>query len=181
MAKDKKKEKEKSKKEPEVAPEKPRGGGARAQIFLIFGMMAAVVFLPTTIVVGIGMLPTIVAFLLNGKSYRAKAFGVGAMNLAGVSPFLISLWKDGQGFDKAVEIISNPQSIIVMYMAAALGHMINWVMGGIVGSIMYDSGKRRAKEIEKRQQELVERWGEEVTGSVPLDAQGFPVRQESGL
>lgn len=180
MAKAKKDSAKKDEKAEAAAP-KSRGNQAwRAQIFLIFVMIGAIVFLPTTMLVFVGMLPTFVAFLVKGRGYMGTVVGIGAMNLAGISPFLIALWKDGQEFNKSLEILSDPKSYCVMYAAAALGHLINWAMGGIVGSIMYETGKRRLKEIEKRQEELIDRWGEEVSGSLALDDAGFPLGQNTG-
>jgi hypothetical protein len=43
-----------------------------------------------------------------------------------------------------------------------------------VSSILVQKTKIRLKEIQKDQKDLTERWGVEVTGTVPLDEFGFP-------
>lgn len=148
-----------------------------ARIFLILGLIMAAVFLPTTVLLAVGMLPTLVAALVDRSRRKTRAITVGAINLAGCTPFLLDMWTQGQSFEKAVSIIMDPTAIIVMYAAAAVGYMIDWAMSGIVASVLFQRGLARQQEIEKRQQELVVRWGQEVTGSIPLDEKGFPIEK----
>ena len=97
------------------------------------------------------------------------------MNLAGCMPFLLELWTTDRTLDRAFSIILNPMAIIVIYSAAVVGYLIDWALSIMVASFLYDRGVSRKAAIEKRQQELIERWGREVTGSLPLDEQGFPI------
>ena len=68
-------------------------------------------------------------------------------------------------------------AIVVMYSAAAIGYLIDWAMTGLVSGILYDRGQKRTVTIQKKQEELVERWGKEVTGTIPLDEYGFPLEE----
>ena len=72
--------------------------------------------------------------------------------------------------------MTDPITIIVMFASALGGYMLNWCCVSFVSALMYEKGKIRLKAIHKRQEELVERWGEEVTGNIPLDPDGFPIR-----
>jgi hypothetical protein len=56
-----------------------------------------------------------------------------------------------------------------------VGWIIDWATAGMVATIMQQSGVRRLADIKARQAALVERWGPEVTGDLPLDPYGFPV------
>lgn len=147
----------------------------RGQLLGLMGFLAAVVFMPTTIVLLLGMIPTVVATVIDRTGQGTKALTVGAMNLAGCSPFLIDLWTKGHTSENAVTIISDPRTMVVIYAAAGIGYLISWAMAGIVGTIMVQRGGVRLKEIQKRQSELVERWGREVTGEIALDPYGFPL------
>lgn len=152
--------------------------GAGAQLLGLFSLVAAVVFMPTTILLFFGMLPTLVAGLVDRTGKGTKALTVGSMNLAGCTPFLFDLWTKGHTAENALAIISDPRTIIVIYCAAGIGYLIDWAMSGIVATIMIQRSASRLKEIKKRQAALVERWGPEVTGTVPLDAYGFPVEKQ---
>ena len=151
---------------------KPKGWGL--QIILIFAFLAAILFLPTTILLVIGLLPTVVAALVDRRG-GARAITVGSLNLCGCVPFLLDLWMTEHTTTMALSIIKNPSSIIVMYAAAGIGYMIDWALSGIVASIIVQRSTARMEGIRKRQEELVTRWGREVTGELPLDAEGLPL------
>lgn len=155
-----------------------RRGGISGQILGLFAFITAVVFMPTTIMLFLGMLPTLVAGLVDRTRKGTKAITVGAMNLAGCTPFLFDLWAQGHTAENALAIISNPRTVVVIYCAAGIGYLIDWAMSGIVATIMIQRSGFRLKEIKKRQAELVERWGQEVTGNMPLDAYGFPIENK---
>lgn len=164
-----------------------RGGGARSvaqpkskkmRVSFILGALMAAVFLPTTFLLFVAMMPTFVAWLVDRAKRKTKAITVGAMNLAGATPFLLDLWVHENSFDKAFDIVTDAKAIIVMYFAAALGYLIDWVMTGVIAGFLLQRGKVRAAAIKKRQKELVERWGREVSGEVEMDEYGFAVKSK---
>lgn len=151
------------------------GGGAKVSVFMIGLVVLAAVFMPSAVLLGIGMMPTIAAMFADPRRARTRVVTVGALNLAGCVPFLLKLWSEGHEFDAAVDIATDPQAVIVMYAAAGAGYMIDWSMSSVVAAILYQRGLIRQESIKKRQAELVSRWGAEVTGQIPLDHQGFAV------
>lgn len=154
--------------------QKPKGWGL--QIIMIFGFLAAVLFMPTTILLVIGMLPTVVAALVDRRG-GARAITVGSLNLCGCMPFLLDLWMTDHTTAVALGIIKNPSTIIVMYSAAGIGYLIDFALSGIVATIIVQRSTARLETIRKKQEELVTRWGKEVTGEMPLDAEGFPLEE----
>lgn len=161
----------------EAAQEKTKKKfNSTAFIFLVIIAMASAWFLPTTILLFIGMMPTIVAGYIDRSRRKAKAITVGAMNLAGCTPFLFQLWTHGHTYHKSLELILDPMTITVIYIAAATGYVLDWGMCGIVSSFLHQKGLVQQKHIKERQRELVDRWGKEVTGDFALDESGF-VRQ----
>lgn len=158
---------------------KKKSLGWKGQIVLISVIFTGAVFLPSTVLLLIGMIPTPFAVLTDRTKGKSKVITVGAMNLAGCAPFLFELWTVDHSFGKSMSIITDPFAIVVMWSAAVVGYILNWAMTGIVSSILYQRGQGRQKIIQKRQKELIERWGQEVTGDIPLDAQGFPIHSEN--
>ena len=141
---------------------------------LLTGLIAmGLVFLPTALVLVIGMMPTLIAGLVDRTPGRVKTLTVGAMNLAGCSPYLFRMWIAGQSMEAALEILTDPQNIIVIYFAACLGYMIEWALIGIVSSIVMQKAKFRVSVIEKEQKNLVASWGDEVAATYRLDEYGF--------
>ncbi len=164
---------EKEKQEKKTKKKKKKSGSM--QIFLIVGLAMGVVFLPTTFLLSISMLPSLVALIVDRSKRKTKAITVGAMNLAGATPFLLELWMSGNDFEKAFSVVTDPKAIIVIYSSAAIGYLIDWSMTGIVASVLVQRGHARKKAIVKHQKELVDRWGEEVKGELVLDEYGFRV------
>lgn len=158
---------------------KKKSLGWKGQVLFIAGIFTGAIFLPSTILLLVGMIPTPFALLTDRTRAKSKVITVGAMNLAGCSPFLFQLWTVDHSYGKSLSIVTDPFAIVVMWSAAAVGYILNWSMTGIVSSVLYQRGQARQKGIQKRQKELVERWGQEVTGDLPLDAQGFPLHNEN--
>ncbi|HTK85203.1 MAG TPA: hypothetical protein VL625_08965 [Patescibacteria group bacterium] len=140
-----------------------------------FVAMVAVLVLPTTVVLVIGMLPTMAAMIGSSAGKGSKVLTIGMMNLAGCFPFLLPLWTSDHSVGHALSILMDIRSIIVMYCAAGIGYLIDWAMAGIVNTIMVQRATGRLDDVRKRQAKLVERWGSEVTGDLPLDSSGFAV------
>ncbi|MCB1557043.1 MAG: hypothetical protein KDJ15_07000 [Alphaproteobacteria bacterium] len=140
---------------------------------LIVAMVMAIVFMPTSVLLTVAMIPTLVAAIAD--RHGSKALTVGAMNLAGTTPFLFHLWLEGHQMDTTWELVASPQTIVVIYGAAAIGYVINWSLAGIVATAIVQRSRVRLADIRKRQAYLVERWGAEVTGELPLDEDGFPI------
>lgn len=145
----------------------------KAIILFCASLMLAIVFLATSLVLMVGMLPTMMAGLVDSSKDKMKTLTIGAMNLAGASPFVVELWARENSFADALNIVTDPVAIIVIYACAAVGYMIDWALSGMIASIVHQRGKARKKAIQKRKKELVERWGKKVTGDVQLDERGF--------
>jgi hypothetical protein len=162
----------KKKNEAKVSSEKgKKPAKSRAKLWLIFTIFAGVVFLPTSMLLFIGMLPSLVAFLVSGRAGGAKVSTVTAMNLAGCIPFIFKLWSSGNDPEASIDIITNTRFISIMYMAAAFGYMVDWVVTGIVSSFLYQRGIRRMEDIVKRQKVLKKQWGDSVDESTSLDTE----------
>ncbi len=160
---DKKEKKAKKSKKPKV---KKKGGfGFKGRLFFIALVLMSITFLPTTMLLFFGMLPSLVAFFVNARGMSARASTISAMNLAGCVPFVFKLWDTGNDFEASIDILTNTQTLMVIYTAAAFGYMIDWVVTGLVSSYMYQKGVLRMKAIRKRQEVLVGLWGEGLSGT----------------
>ena len=153
--------------------------GWKGQLLVTVGAIAAIVFLPTTIILFVGMIPTLVAVLVDRTAEQVRGMTVGAMNLAGCMPFVMDLWTSGHTPERAVEIVFQPLPIVVMYSAAGFGYLVEWAMTGIVVTFLEQKAAHRLRSIAAQQESLIGRWGREVSGEMPLDPNGFPLEQES--
>lgn len=153
---------------------KKKSFGWQGQILLIAFMMTCVLFSAVAVILVVGMIPTIVAAIVDRTEGRMRAMTIGAINFAGCAPFMIEIFKKGNNLETAMTYMLEPRTIVVIYFAAGMGYLIDWAMTGIVSSIMVQKTKGRLKDIQKMQKDLTDRWGIEVTGTVPLDEFGFP-------
>jgi hypothetical protein len=159
---------------------KKSGGGWKIQIFMIMSLIMGVMFSAVAVVMVVGMIPSIVAGIVDSTKGKVKTLTVGSINFAGCVPFMLEVFKQGNNMSTAVSYIVQPRTIVVMYLSAGIGYLIDWAMTGIVASIVVQKTKKRAKDIGSVQKELIDRWGPEVTGTLPMDEYGFPREAQAG-
>ncbi len=137
-----------------------------------------IMFLPTTFLLAVGLLPTFVAILVDREPGKNKSFTIGAMNFAGCFPYLLGLWTKSNSMDLAMHYLSEPKTIIIIYSVAALGYLINWAITMGVSSILVQKSHMRIKKIGEEKVALEERWGKKVNGEYDLDEFGFVIQKE---
>lgn len=157
---------------------KAKSKKGKSTVLLCAMALAAVAVLPTTVIFFIGMIPTIVVRITDKSKDRSRVLTVGFMNFAACFPFWFKLIQGGHKFDVALSLVANPFNIVVMYSGALVGYLIEWSLSGFIAGMMVQRGQKRLEAIKKTQEELVERWGREVSGEIPLDIHGFPVEHK---
>lgn len=151
--------------------------GFRFILMLFLLALMSVMFLPTTLLLAVGMLPTLVAFVIDTDPAKNKSFTIGAMNFAGCFPFLLGIWQSQDAMYAAISYLADPKTVVVMYSAALLGYMINWIVAIAISSLLVKRAQMRIKKIEEQKLAMEERWGVKVNGMYNLDEYGFPIQQ----
>ncbi len=130
----------------------------------IGGMLFA---LPTMLVLTLGLLPTLVAFVvdLHPKKYAARS--VGFLNFAGILPFLVVLWSGRHDLLSAMRILTDVYAWLVVYAAAAMGWLVYLGMPSVAGFIMQIHAARRIRVLETRRKALIREWGEDIDRARP--------------
>ena len=167
-----------AKKKAPIKKKKKKGIGAKGQSLLVVLVICAVLFAPTTLILVIGMLPTIVAAFADRSNEGMRGITIGSINLAGCMPYVLDLWMNNHTLENAVVIITQVENLVVMWLAATIGYCLEWVVTGAVSVYMTDRANARILWIEKRQDELIKRWGRKVTGEFTLNEDGFPIDEE---
>ncbi|MDH3241437.1 MAG: acyl-CoA synthetase [Alphaproteobacteria bacterium] len=128
---------------------------------LAIGMVFA---LPTVLVIGMGLLPTFAALLVDVHPRKYAAWSVGLLNGSGLLPYLGQLWIKGHTLDGAFAVLSDVVAWLVVYSAAGAGWLIYMAMptlGSVIIDIRSNSQIRRLKA---EKQALIDEWGEAVAG-----------------
>lgn len=148
------------------------------KIIIAAVILLAFLFKETAIILAFGMMPTIAVFAIDKSVGKSKTICVACMNFAGCFPFLIEFWVEfgQQTVVNAFRIVANVQNVIIIYMLAAGGYAIDSAVTGIMSTLLIQRSESRLKKIRQDQENLIDRWGEKVTGRYPLDDYGFPVK-----
>lgn len=146
---------------------KPAGGGRNALILSFLLAPLGLVVLPTTLLLLLGLLPTVAALLVDRDPGRHGAITVGCFNLCGIAPVLIPLWESGHTLDGTLVLLREPLNWLLMYGAAALGWLFFFVVPPAVAVFLAWRMQDRIRELKARQKTLTDEWGPEVARPPP--------------
>lgn len=121
-----------------------------------------VISLETVILVAFGMLPTIVAFIVDRTPQKHGGTCVGGLNFCGLFSYVLDLWSGGSDIDAAMRIITDPYAILVIFSSAAFGWMLFMTIPPVVSTFLTVISQRRVGLLRVIQKELLEEWGEAV-------------------
>lgn len=116
----------------------------------------------------LGMLPTLVALIIDRSKQRSTSFCVGSINFIGVFPFMMSLWTDMNTYDQAIRIVSDIFNLLVMYSSAAFGWFLFLSLPPIISSFVIVLQQRKVAQLRGEQKDLIEEWGTEVASIVEM-------------
>ncbi|BAI73791.1 hypothetical protein AZL_a02600 (plasmid) [Azospirillum sp. B510] len=160
-----------------MARKKKKKGGALTLILLV--IPAGLIVLPTTILFGIGMIPTIVAYVVDRDPDKSAPITVGGLNFCGCMPFAIDLWKHQHTLGAVAKILADPLAWLVMYSAAAVGWGLYYGIPPLVAGMEITRAEKRVEVLKQKKVALVQEWGPDVAGDY-FDESGEPEAQPEG-
>ncbi len=151
----------------QAGQEKAKGGGTGKLVMTGLLMLPVVaVLLPSCIVLTVNMVPSIVAYVVDKSREKYLAITVALLKICGTLPALAELWQEGQSYAAALDIAANPIHWLMAYGAAAIGWTIYLGLPPILRHYYGITSQARLLNHQRKQQILVEVWGEEVRGEV---------------
>ena len=136
---------------------------------VLVAICAAPFMFPTLVLLMVGLLPTLVALFVDKDREHSSAYAIGAMNCAGVAPFLIDLLIKGQSMENTFHILGDPNTWLVILGSAAIGQMIVSVIPQALTTLTFAHSETRVKTLKKNLDTLRENWGPDVGTTKPLD------------
>lgn len=153
-------------------PQKQMGTHRKPVFWIsIFVALGAVFFPPTMLVLLSGMIPSIVAALLNTRRGNSNLPAMIALNLAGVIPVLGILWQRGGSFDQAFYLLADAYMWLAMFGGAGIAMFLTWSVPVCVYAIYDVQAKSSVRKLLKQRQKLVEEWGNQVAGNTTAENQ----------
>lgn len=135
-----------------------------AWLVLLLPLLA--VLLPTCLVLGAMMLPTLCALLVDRARGRYLTITVGLLNFCGALPAVADLWLEGQGLGAALDELRDLLAWLMAYGSAAVGWAIYWMTPPLVASYYALATNGRLQALRRRQKALGEQWGDGVAALV---------------
>ena len=132
-------------------------------IFLMTGILAASISFYALIFIVIGMLPTLVAKMIDRSSGKYASKIVGAFNYMGLLPFMFKVWGARSASHLVVDMVWDPATWFFTYSAAGLGWIVVIIAPKIALAAFATKTEMRINVLRDKQAALIEEWGEDVT------------------
>jgi hypothetical protein len=132
-------------------------------------MASIIAGLPTAIVVAVGMLPTVVSFIVDMTPGRYACRCVAGFNVAGVAPFVAKLWGGYNDVGAALSIVGDTLAWLAFYGSAGFGWMLFLSLPGVVATSRTLNARRLVNKLRARQEELAREWGLAVAAPAKLE------------
>ncbi|TNE41342.1 MAG: hypothetical protein EP348_01065 [Alphaproteobacteria bacterium] len=139
--------------------------GATAIPVMIFIAVGLVFYPPSMLVLLAGMIPSIVALVLQTNRGSSLASMI-AFNLAGVIPVVGLLWERGQNFQNAFAILSDVYMWLTMFGGAGLAMFLDWAVPICVYALYDLQAKAVISRLKGQRQKLIEEWGGQFAADI---------------
>ena len=132
-------------------------------VFLLTMMMIS---LPTVILVGIGMLPSLVAGVIDRSDGKYATFCVCGINFSGLFPFLMDVWFVNHSTDMAIRILTDVFNLVIIFGSAALGWLLFVAVPPVITTFLSVMSQHRMTILKTTQSDITEEWGEKVASTI---------------
>jgi hypothetical protein len=134
---------------------RPRPNGTMVMLTTVTLIAALFIALPTVTLFAVGMVPTVVAYIVDLSPGRYACRCVASLNFAGVFPHILKLWTTGHHMTGALKVAADPYAWLVMFSAAGLGWLLFIGVPGVSAALQSLNAKRTVESLKQRQRELV--------------------------
>ena len=141
----------------------PKAKGSVNKMVLIGLLVAVVPFsLPTCMVLGAGMLPTLGAYASEKGDDRYAFLCVGGVNFAVLVPYLLGMWFGVHSIEEAERLLTDSSMLLWAYLAASVGWVLYKAMPPIISGWLAMNTNKRINGLRAAQRKLIEDWGDDV-------------------
>ncbi len=148
-------------------PPAPPGSALRKGIwFVVILLTMMMLSLPTVILFFLGMLPSLVAWVIDRSEEKHATFCVSGLNFSGLFPFLMDVWFINHSTDFAIRILTDVFNLMIIYGSAAFGWLLYIAVPPVVTIFLSVVAQNRLALLKTTQKNIIEEWGEEIATTV---------------
>ncbi|MCH7936117.1 MAG: acyl-CoA synthetase [Proteobacteria bacterium] len=122
----------------------------------------AIISMPTVLLLFFGLMPSIVALVIDRTEGRYATFCVLGMNISGLFPFLTDVWFQVHTTDMAIRIMTDVFNLLIIYGSAGFGWMLYIALPPVITTFLSAMSQRRVAVLREKQAKIIEEWGENV-------------------
>ena len=148
-----------------AAPAKSANKGG-AYLFVLVGLIVLGLMIfaaPALLLFSVGVIPAMVAYVVDREPGRNATLAVAAANFAGVAPFIFELLVKGATMDRALGMLTDVFVMAVMFGTAGIGWLLVLGMPRIATVYIEVTNEAKIRQMRREQKRLVEEWGAEIT------------------
>jgi hypothetical protein len=143
---------------------KASGLGVKPWVLITPVLLIGLVFLPSSAVIAAGMLPTIVARVVDTSPGHRLSLTVASFNFVGCLYFLNRIWALGHSVSDVPIVLGDSFGWFFALAGAGMGWVVFGGMPAIIAQIARTQTAVRLRRITGDQDRLVKEWGETVRG-----------------
>ena len=141
----------------------PPGQGLRVLIWgVLLGGAFMLISLPTVTLIVFGLLPSIVAWIVDRTEKKYATACVFGFNFSGLFPFLMEIWFEDHSLDAAIRIMTDVFDLMIIYGSAGFGWMLYMALPPFVTTFLSVMSEHRVTVLKENQANIIEEWGENV-------------------
>lgn len=145
---------------------KKKSSSGYAIMLIIFSAGLIVLIKHSFIFLLAGMLPTIVASIVDQSRGKMQFKTVAALNFSGIAPFMVTLMHQGHAAPAVQTMMGDTSVWLTIYGSATVGWALVWFCPWIVRFSIEFFSDNKVKGIESEQRKLKEEWGDDVGGDL---------------
>lgn len=142
-----------------------KGLSSTQTVFLILMLILTLLFFPYALIFWVGMTPTIVSFITDPDHDPAAPITLGALNICGVVPVLFALWRAEASLNDAINILSDPFNLLMMFGAASVGWVVWTLVPRFYATAASANAQKRLNALKKARDAIIDEWGADITMS----------------
>ncbi|MEI6559540.1 MAG: hypothetical protein WCO00_14140 [Rhodospirillaceae bacterium] len=137
-------------------------GGGGLVTFLVLAAPAAIFAMPTALLFSVGMIPSLVAYIVDRDPDKTAPLTVAPLNVCGILPFVMEMWKHQHTMQAATHFLGDPMTWLVMYGASAIGWALYFIVPPVVTNFEVMRAQGRIEALGAKRKDLIEEWGPDV-------------------